>query len=108
MHISPVHAYVDIRGHNIVITKFSSDIPAPELPACLRMIIGVEHACWNSVLRQTLLTCIVSISLNGSLPSRGRKFSFDSLQLAATKIWLHFYPLRCLFRLFDIYSLKET
>ena len=45
MHISPVHAYVDIHGHNIVITKFSSDIPAPELPACLRMIIGTEQAC---------------------------------------------------------------
>ena len=43
MYISPVHAYVDIHGHNIAITKFSSDIPAPELPACLRMIIGVEH-----------------------------------------------------------------
>lgn len=107
MHLSPVHEYVDIHGHNIATTKFSADIPAPELSACLKMIIGVEQACWNSVPRQTLLKCIVSISLSGSLPSRGRKFSFGSLQLAAIKIWLQCYPLRCLFRLFDIYSLKE-
>lgn len=45
MHLSPVHEYVDIHGHNIAITKFSADIPVNcELPACLKMIIGVEQA----------------------------------------------------------------